>query len=84
MPLDPQCKTFLDMLAASGGRPLHEMSPVEARTMAMPPELGGPEQPVHQVENKRVPGDGGLIAVRVYRPSAASPLPALIYFHGGC
>jgi acetyl esterase len=24
-----------------------------------------------------------LIAVRVYRPSAASPLPALIYFHGG-
>jgi len=51
--------------------------------MAMPPDLSGPEQPVHQVENRRVPGDGGPIAVRVYRPSGAPSLPALIYFHGG-
>jgi acetyl esterase len=42
----------------------------------MPPELGGPEQPVHR-SRTAVPGDGGLIPVRVYRPSAASPLPAL-------
>ena len=49
----------------------------------MPPDLGGPEQPVHQVEDRRVPGDGGLIPVRVYRPSATPSLPALIYFHGG-
>ena len=83
MPLHPQCKAFLDQIAASGGRPLHELTPVEARANAMPPELGGPEQPVHQVVNRKVPGDGGLIPVRVYRPSAASPLPALIYFHGG-
>jgi len=83
MPLHPQCKAFLDQIAASGGRPLHELPPVEARANAMPPELGGPEQPVHQVVNRKVPGDGGLIPVRVYRPSAASPLPALIYFHGG-
>jgi len=83
MALHPQCKTFLDQIAAGGGRPLHELSPAEARANAMPPELGGPEQPVHQVENRRIPGDGGLIPVRVYRPSAAAPLPALVFFHGG-
>ena len=83
MPLDPQCKAFLDQIAASGGRPLHELTPVEARAQAMPPELAGPEQPVHTVEDRRIPGDGGLISVRVYRPSAASPLPALVFFHGG-
>ena len=83
MPLHPQCRAFLDQLAAAGGPPLHELTPAEARARTMPPELGGPEQPVHAVEDRRVPGDGGMIAVRVYRPSAASPLPALIYFHGG-
>ena len=83
MALHPQCKAFLDQIAAGGGRPLHELSPAEARANAMPPELAGPEQPVHHVENRKVPGDGGLIPVRIYRPSGASPLPALIYFHGG-
>jgi acetyl esterase len=35
------------------------------------------------VEDRKIPGDGGLIPVRIYRPSAASPLPALVFFHGG-
>jgi acetyl esterase len=83
MPLHTQCKTFLDMLAASGGRPLQELTPVEARANAMPPDLGGPEQPVHRVENRRIPGDGGLIPVRVYYPREASELPGLVFFHGG-
>ena len=83
MPLHPQCAAFLDQLTAAGDSPLHELTPLEARARAMPPDLGGPEQPVHQVEDQRVPGDGGLIPVRVYRPSATPSLPALIYFHGG-
>ena len=83
MTVHSQCKAFLDQIAASGGRPLHELSPAEARAQGMPPELAGPEQPVHQIEDRRIPGDGGLIPIRVYRPSAASPLPALVFFHGG-
>ena len=31
MPLHPQCKAFLDQLAAMGGKQLYEMTPVEAR-----------------------------------------------------
>ena len=83
MPLHQQCKAFLDQIAAGGGRPLHELSAVEARANAMPPELGGPEQPVHKVENRRIPGDGGLIPVRIYYPFETAQLPGLVYFHGG-
>jgi acetyl esterase len=83
MALHPQCKEFLDQLAATGGKPLHEMTPVEARAMSLPPELAGPEQPVHRVENRALPGPAGQLPVRVYTPTAASRLPGLIYFHGG-
>ena len=83
MALHPQCKAFLDQIAASGRPPLHELSPAEARANVMPAELAGPEQPVHRVENRRIPGDGGLIPIRVYYPREAAQLPALVYFHGG-
>ena len=82
MSLHPQCKAFLDQLAAMGGRPLHELTPGEARSMALPPDLAGPEQPVHRVEDRHVPGPSGPIPVRVYTP-AEGKRPALIYFHGG-
>jgi acetyl esterase len=79
MALDPQCRAFLDQLAAIGGKPLHELTPAEARARAMPPELGGEEQPVHAVADRKIPGDGGLLALRVYRPSAAVSLPGLVW-----
>ena len=66
-----------------GGTPLHEMTPRDARAMALPPDLGGPEQPLHGVADRRVPGPAGEIPVRVYTPVAGSGLPGLIYFRGG-
>jgi acetyl esterase len=84
MPLDPQCKAFLDMLAAGGGPPLEQLPVAEARKApaAMAP-LGGPEEPVAHVENRTVPGPAQPIPVRIYRPSDAARLPALMFFHGG-
>jgi acetyl esterase len=35
------------------------------------------------VEPLEIPGPGGVIPCRLYRPSNARPLPALVYFHGG-
>jgi acetyl esterase len=83
MGLHPQCKAFLDGLAAMGGSPLHELTPAEARARTLPPDLAGPEQPVHRLENRQVPGRSGPIAVRVYTPLEQPALPALIYLHGG-
>jgi acetyl esterase len=83
VPLDPQCRSFLEQLASMGGTPLHEMTPVEARAMALPPDLAGPERPVHDVVNRDVPGPAGDIPVRVYTPTPGARLPGLIFFHGG-
>jgi len=35
------------------------------------------------VDSLDIPRPGGSIPCRLYRPSTAQPLPALIYFHGG-
>jgi len=83
MALHPQCKAFLDMLAAAGGPGLHEIPLDEARKVPYQMiELGGPEEPVAQVDTRNIPGPVP-IPVRVYRPSLAQDLPALMYFHGG-
>jgi acetyl esterase len=38
---------------------------------------------VHDVADRTIPGPDGDIPVRVYRPSAATGLPVLVWFHGG-
>jgi acetyl esterase len=84
MPLNPQSQMFLDQMAAMGGKPIHELSPDEARLVARSLiEFGTPEQPVAQVENRTIPGPARPIPVRIYKPSLDRPLPVLVYFHGG-
>ena len=71
------------MLAAAGGPGLNELPLDEARKVPYQMiEFGGPEEPVAQVDTRVLPG-AVQIPVRVYRPSLANDLPALIYFHGG-
>jgi acetyl esterase len=84
MALHPQCKAFLDMLAAAGGPPLESLPLDEARKVPyMMIDAGGPEEPVAQVDTRIIPGPAQPLPVRVYRPSLAQDLPALVYFHGG-
>jgi acetyl esterase len=42
-------------------------------------------EPMAAVEDRRIPGRGGEIPVRIYRPKtqAEGPLPVLVYYHGG-
>jgi len=84
MPLHPQCKAFIDMLASGGGKPLEQLPVEEARLVSAGlSNFGGPEEPVAEVQNRTISGPAGPIAVRVYRPVVKETLPVLIYFHGG-
>ena len=38
---------------------------------------------IHEQFDRVIPGPGGELALRVYRPSTASDLPVLVWFHGG-
>jgi acetyl esterase len=42
-----------------------------------------PKHPVHEVADRTIPGPAGAIPVRVFRPSAATGLPLILWFHGG-
>ena len=45
----------------------------------------GAHQPGTEVSNRSIPGPGGDIPLRVYRPvrAASGPRPLVVYFHGG-
>jgi acetyl esterase len=83
MALDPQMKVILDQAAAAGVPSFHEMTPAQARDLLRKrPPMGTPE-PVAHIEDRRIPGPAGEIPVRIYRPAADAPRPAVVFFHGG-
>src|SRR5262249_22055861 len=45
--------------------------------------LAGAPEDVAQVENRRIPGPGGEIPVRIYTPEGSGPFPLLVFYHGG-
>ena len=84
MPLDPQAKALLDQMATAGAPPLETMSPSDARAgFAGMKELGGPAEPLAKVADITIPVPDGQIPARVYTPAGSTPLPGLVYFHGG-
>jgi acetyl esterase len=87
MPLDPELNAFIDQFEAQPGPKMWDMQPGEARVLlATLMQLVGPKDiGVASVEDLRVPGPRGEIALRCYTPAggAAQPLPALVFYHGG-
>ena len=83
MRLDSQVAAIIDALD-SGFPPVHEMTGAQARAAIRARFVPNPApEPVALVENHDVAVHGGSVAVRVYRPEAAGPLPLLVYAHGG-
>jgi len=80
--LDPQLAPLIEGLDA-GFPPVHTMTGAQARAAIrarfVPPAQ---PQPVAEVRDQTIPGPGGDIPVRIYRPDG-SGLPILVYAHGG-
>jgi acetyl esterase len=80
--LDPQLAPLIQDLDASFP-PVHTMTGAQARAAIrarlMP--VARPE-PVAEVWEQTIPGPGGDILLRIYRPGG-SGLPVLVYAHGG-
>jgi acetyl esterase len=66
-------------------RPLYEMSVAEAREadLAAIRAGRGAATPVSSITDLRIPGPGGHLDARLYRPGAGGPYPVLLYFFGG-
>ena len=78
MPLDPQVRAMREQRAAAGGTPLYELTIGQARAEDLRSirEGGGDPEPVLSVVDDTIPGPGGDLPVRIYRPSAERPARA--------
>ncbi|MEU4119551.1 alpha/beta hydrolase [Kitasatospora sp. NPDC028055] len=86
MPLHPQAEAYRAHRARSGAPPLYTLTLAEARAadLADIRAASGTPEPVAAVEEHRIPGPGGELALRLYRPEPPGrPLPALLYLFGG-
>jgi len=85
MTLDPQAKAFLNFMAERGVPPMHTLSPEQNRLALQRSvkRMNIPPQEVAQIHDRRIPVRDGEIAIRLYLPESAGPLPILVYFHGG-
>lgn len=85
MPLDPQARAVLEQMAAAGIQPPHTLSVAAARQALIERRrlTAGAPEPIAHVADRSIPGPGGPLPIRIYRPAAAAPLPTLVYFHGG-
>jgi len=92
-PVDPQrdpqiesnVKAFLKVLNSGTGKPLEQLSPVDARAV-----LTGAQESVKfdysdiAVTNKTITADGQQIKINIVRPAnAKGVLPVFMFFHGG-
>ncbi|WP_257297942.1 alpha/beta hydrolase [Haloarchaeobius sp. FL176] len=80
----PQVQALLTMIESMDAPKPHEMSPQQARATMDPlfARAAG-EEPVDAVEDRTIPGPGGDIPVRIYRPESEGPHPTVVFFHGG-
>jgi len=76
--LHPKARAIVDQIAALPELPT--LTPVEARGRPVPLEAA-PEA-VGSLTARAIPGPGGPMAIRIYRPKDALR-GALVYFHGG-
>lgn len=85
MPLDPQVAAYRARRQADAVPQLYTRSLADARAadLAAIRAGGGAVEPVHEVTDHHLPGPGGELPVRVYRPGPDPGQPALIYFFGG-
>ncbi len=80
---EPQVQAALDAISRiESGHQIFSVEGARAFYLALNP-LAGPPEPVAQVKDCEIPGPGGMIPIRIYRPVEGVVLPATIFFHGG-
>jgi acetyl esterase len=86
--LDPEIQPIVDLIEAAPGPPAH-LVPVEQARAAHDREtavMSGPGEQVAEVRELELPGPGGAIRIRLFRPLGTDDddaLPLVAYLHGG-
>ena len=86
--LHPQARALLNLMEERKVPPTHTLTPDQARELYRERRFytQPPPPDVAVVRDLTMPGPGGDIPLRLYRPagsSSESALPVLVYYHGG-
>jgi acetyl esterase/lipase len=82
--LQPDVMLLLEMMGSLGLPPLESMTPTEARDfMAVSSAQRAPGPEVGEMVDGVLPGAGGDLNYRLYRPATPGPHPVVVYYHGG-
>ncbi len=82
--LQVDVKAVLDAMAELGLPPLESLSPADARDFVVQGAAVSPPGPeIGEIVDGVLPGPGGDLEYRVYRPEGEGPHPIVLYFHGG-
>ena len=84
--LSPAMRGVLDRIARAGHPPMHALSPDQAKAAysAGAGVLDIAPHKLARVEELSIPArDGVPLHARLYAPASETPLPVLLYFHGG-
>ena len=77
--LHPEARRILE---AASPVPGFRSRPI-AESRAAPVILAATPEPVAGVTQRSIPGPGGWIRLRIYRPEGVGPHPVIVYLHGG-
>ena len=84
--MQPDVAMVLEIMAGLGLPPMETLSTADARAlMAVAAATRPPSPEVAEVTDGVMPGPGGALPYRLYRPATAAqgPYPIVVYFHGG-
>jgi acetyl esterase len=82
--LDADIRRLLDTVFSVPQRAARpDVAQLRAAAEKTPAILGGEPLTIGTVTDTHIPGDGGAVAVRIYRPTAGTTLPLILYAHGG-
>ena len=83
--IEHNTQAFLDALNSSGGKPIEQLSPKDARAVLAGAQAGVKlSLPKAEVSEKTISVDGQEIKLTIVRPlGVIGTLPVFMYFHGG-
>lgn len=87
MALDPQIEFVIGLVKKANAPEFWQLTPDQAREQYLLRVAKlAVKEPIFRVEDRRIPGPGSDIGLRIYTPRAAGTaekLPVLVWFHGG-
>lgn len=83
MSLDKESQHLLQELAKTGGKPLHESTPVEAREFSEAlSKMQEDHYQVYETKENKIPVENGEIEIYTIKPAKKSE-GIIVYYHGG-